>query len=154
ARNRAGGDLAVRAREDRPRRGAPLLRHRRALRRRDGAADRPRPRAGRRPRRGGRASRRGAPLGGAGSGPRRERAGAGALVRRGNGPPDRDAPHELGGPGGPEGVPREASAVLAVTVFALCALMPWTGGSPGLAASVGEADGIETAALRPLADGQ
>ena len=57
ARDHPRRDLALRAREDRPELGAALLRHRRALRRRHGAADRARPRGRRRPRRRGRADR-------------------------------------------------------------------------------------------------
>ena len=60
ARDHPGRHLAVRARPDRRRRGAALLPHRRAVRRGDGAPDRPRPRGrpGRGSRRGGRAHRR------------------------------------------------------------------------------------------------
>ena len=48
ARHHPGRDLALRAPQDRRERGPPLLRHRRALRCRDGSPDRPRAR-GRRP---------------------------------------------------------------------------------------------------------
>ena len=57
ARHRAGRHLPVRAREDRPERRAPLLRHRRAVRCGHGAADPARPRGRLRARRGGGARR-------------------------------------------------------------------------------------------------
>ena len=60
ARDHPGRDLAVRDRQDRAELGSALLRHRRAVRRGDGAADRARARSRRRPGRGSRAGAGGA----------------------------------------------------------------------------------------------
>ena len=59
ARDHPGRDLALRAREDRAELGSALLRHRRAVRRGDGASDRARARGRRRSGRRGRAGARG-----------------------------------------------------------------------------------------------
>ena len=108
ARHRPGGDLAVRAREDRPERRPALLRHRRAVRCAtalriglvhevaadlDAAVRADRERAARR-------RPRGDPSG--------EGSGARAAVGRRDGTDDRRAPDERRGPGGPARVPREA----------------------------------------------
>ena len=110
AGHRPGGHLPVRAREDRPGRRAPLVRHRRAVRRRDRAANRPRARGRGRSRRCRVASRRGAPgrrpPGGAGGEAPRPRPTLGRRDRA----PDRAAPDERRGPGGPPRLPRETAA--------------------------------------------
>ena len=112
ARDHPRRDLPVRAREDRAELGSPLLRHRRALRRRDGAPDRARARG--RPDLDAAVERVLAEL--------RERRPAGArhakrlVLERPDGPgdgaADRRAPHERRGPGGPARLPRAAFARL------------------------------------------
>src|SRR5204863_6619608 len=109
ARDHPCGDLAVRLAEDRDRSCSALLPHGRALRRRDGAADRTRPRARRKSGRRGRARRRRAAERGTRSHTRGETADPRPPVRRRGGATGSQAADEPGRPGRLACVPRQAA---------------------------------------------